>query len=277
MTTAFVLGGGGHLGAHEVGMLRALLARGIAPDLVIGTSIGAINGAMVAADPTPASVDRLADLWTSIQDGDVFGASLYTQVKTFARTLTHVHANGPLRRMLEEAIPARTFEELAVPFQCVAASIESANARYFDSGPLIEAILASCAVPGLLPPVEVDGENYLDGGIVDSIPLGRAYDMGARTVYVLQVGRVEEPLTKPTKPWEVALVAFEIARRHRYASDLDAVPEGVEVHVLPTGAPSLRYNDSAQLRYRDFSKIADRIERSYVAASAYLDEHGLGA
>ncbi len=208
MTTAFVLGGGGHLGAHEVGMLRALLERGITPDLVIGTSIGAINGAMVAADPTPASVERLAELWTSIQDGDVFGASLYTQVKTFARTLTHVHTNGPLRRMLEAAIPARTFDELAVPFQCVAASIESASARYFDSGPLIDAILASCAVPGLLPPVEVDGQNYLDGGIVDSIPLGRAYEMGARTVYVLQVGRVEEPLSKPTKPWEVALVAF---------------------------------------------------------------------
>jgi NTE family protein len=132
------------------------------------------------------------------------------------------------------------------------------------------AVLASCAVPGLLPPVEIDGQHYIDGGVVDSIPLGRAVELGATEIYVLQVGRVEQPLSAPRRPWEVAMVAFEISRRHRFAGDLDALPDGVVAHVLPTGA-ALRYNDPAQLRYRSFSQIASRIERSYRSAAAYLD------
>ena len=271
MTIAFVLGGGGHLGAHEVGMLKALVERGILPDLIIGTSIGAINGAMVAADPTPAAVDQLAEIWTGIQDTDVFGGSVYSRLQTLARTRTSVTSNSALKRLLHEHLKVERIEDLAVPFQCVAASIEQAQARYFDSGPLVPAIMASSAVPGLFPPVEIDGEHFLDGGIVDSIPLGRAVELGATEIYVLQVGRIEQPLTPPTKPWEVALVAFEIARRHRFAGDLEALPAHVAAHVLPTGE-AVRYNDPAQLRYRDLSKVTGRIERSYAAAAAYLEQ-----
>ncbi|MET0741172.1 MAG: patatin-like phospholipase family protein [Candidatus Nanopelagicales bacterium] len=276
MTTAFVLGGGGHLGAHEVGMLRALLERAITPDLVIGTSIGAINGAFLAADPSMATVSRLAAVWASIQDDDVLGSSLFGRLQTLARTRTHTHSNGPLRRLLTEWLPVRTFEELAVPFQCTAASIERAAPTYFSSGELVPAILASSAVPGLLPPVRIGNEHFLDGGIVDSIPLGRALELAASTIYVLQVGRVEQPLTPPTRPWEVALVAFEIARRHRFAADLESVPDGVAVHVLPTGA-QLKYNDPSQLRDRGFARTSSRIERSYAAATDYLLAHNLGA
>ena len=108
----------------------------------------------------------------------------------------------------------------------MAASIEGACARWFSSGPLVPAVLASCAVPGLLPPVEVDGSHYFDGGLVDSIPVGRAVALGARTVYVLHVGRIERPLTVPRRPWEVGLVAFEIARRHRFHDEMSALPSG---------------------------------------------------
>ncbi len=275
MSTAFVLGGGGPLGAHEVGMLKALIERGIVPDLVIGTSIGAINGAMIAADPTAGTVDLMAEVWTGIQDTDVFGGSVYTKLQTLARTRTSVTSNTALRKLLEAHLPYRLIEDLPVPFQCVAASIQRAQAHYFDRGPLIPAIMASSAVPGLFPPVEIDGEHFLDGGIVDSIPLGRAVDLGATEIYVLQVGRVEEPLTPPTKPWEVALVAFEIARRHRYAGDLEALPDHVTAHVLPTGE-QLRYNDPGQLKSRDLSRVPSRIQRSYDAAAGYLDDHNLG-
>ena len=268
--TAFVLGGGGHLGAHEVGMLRALLERDLTPDLVVGTSIGAINGAMIAGDPTLRTVDRLTELWASIADRDILGGSLFSSMRQLARSGTHVYSNRSLRALLREALPVRAIEDLVVPFQCAAASIERSTAVYFDKGPLLEAVLASSAVPGLLPPVEIDGEHFLDGGLVDSIPLGRAVDLGATEVYVLQVGRVEQPLTVPRKPWEVAMVAFEIARRHRFVRDLDAVPGSVTVHVLPTGE-QLRYNDPSQLRYRNFSRTTSRIERSYAAAATYLN------
>ena len=96
--------------------------------------------------------------------------------------------------------PAADFADLKLPFHCVAASIETASARWFSSGPVVPAVLASCAVPGLLPPVEIDGEHYFDGGLVDSIPVGRAVALGASTVYVLQVGRIESPLAVPDAP-----------------------------------------------------------------------------
>jgi len=263
-----VLGGGGVLGAAEVGMLQALLERGVRPDLVVGTSVGAINGAFVAADPTAATVDRLRGVWEELASSRVFAGSMVSRLGTLVRTRTHVHPREPLRDLLTAHLPVSTFAELQVPFQCVAASIERAAERWFSDGPLVEAVLASSAVPGLLPPVEVDGEHYLDGGLVHSIPVGRAVALGADTVYVLHVGRVDRPLSPPTRPWAVATVAFEIARRHRFAADLAALPEGVTVHVLPAGDPSPP--GAANLRYRDFSAVPARIDRAHLAARDYL-------
>ncbi len=267
---AFVLGGGGVHGAAEVGILRALDERGISPDVVLGTSVGALNGAVLADDPARA-VDRLADLWLNIDEASPFDASLLERASTFARTRTHLHNNHRLRRMLLTHLDARRFDQLVLPFQCVAASIERAGARWFDRGELIPPLLATTAVPGLLPPVEIDGEHYLDGGLVHSIPVGRAIELGAKQIYVLQVGRVEHPLSPPSKPWEVGLVAFEISRRHRFVEEMNHVPAEVDVHVLPTGV-EMPHTDSAQFRYRDTSNVHERIESAYAAAVAYLDE-----
>jgi NTE family protein len=270
--TAFVLGGGGVLGAAEVGMLRALFERGIRPDLIVGTSVGAINGALIAADPTPGAVDRLRAVWEEMASQRIFAGSVLAQMRTLVRTRTHVHPREPLRDLLTAHLPVQTFAELAVPFQCVAASIERAGEHWFTEGPLVDAVLASCAVPGLLAPVEIDGEHFLDGGLVHSIPVGRAVALGAGTVYVLHVGRIDRPLHPPSTPWEVAQVSFEIARRHRFVGDLAALPPGIALHVLPAGnetPPS-----TANLRYRNFSQVPERIDRAYLAARGYLDRSG---
>ena len=270
---AFVLGGGGQLGAHEVGMLRALLERGLRPELIVGTSVGAINGAVVATDPTLARAVQLGEVWSRIESSEAFSGSVLGRLGTLARTRTHLHGNGALRELLADSLPA-SFEDLRVPFQCVAASIEGACERWFSEGPLVDAVLASSAVPGILPPVEIGDEHFLDGGIVNSIPVGRAVELGARTIYVLHVGRLERPLDPPRWPWEVGLVAFEIARRHRFVGDLAALPEDVTVHVMPTGQSSPpRYSDVSQFRYRDTSAIADRISRAYEASISYLETH----
>src|ERR1700684_583225 len=203
MTTAFVLGGGGILGAHEIGMLQALSEAGIRPDVVVcpsvgainfallaaapGTSVREINGALVAADPATAA-ERLGDLWGGDALGRAFSENLWGRAVTLARSGTHLHSIEPLRRVLEDALPGPVSADLELPFHCVAASIERASPRWFSSGPIVPAVLASCAVPGLLPPVEVDGEHYFDGGLVHSIPVGRAVALGARFVYVLPVG-----------------------------------------------------------------------------------------
>jgi NTE family protein len=269
---AFVLGGGGVLGAHEVGMLQALFEAGIHPDIVVGTSVGAINGALVAANPTAEAVAHLTALWTTIGDEDVFGGSVFSRVGTLVRSGTHVYSNEPMRQLLEAHLPVKLIEDLPTQFQCVAASIERAGAHWFDRGPIIDAVLASSAVPGLFPPVELAGEHFFDGGLVHSIPVGRAVRLGARTVYVLQVGRIEEPLSEPTTPLQVGLVAFEIARRHRFTEEMAHLPEDVIVHVLPTGDPPKPTDLGQQLRYRDFSKVQARIAQAYRASSAYLEE-----
>jgi NTE family protein len=162
-------------------------------------------------------------------------------------------------------------EELPLRFSCVAASIERAAETWFAEGPAIEAVLASCAVPGLLPPVRIDGEHFLDGGLVDSVPLGRAVELGATRIFVLHVGRVEQRLAVPRQPWEVAAVAFEISRRHRLSRALAELPDGVAAHLLPSGArPSDTTGITSYLRYRDASSAHVRIERAYRACAAYL-------
>ena len=273
--TAFVLGGGGILGAHEVGMLRALAESSIEPDVILGTSIGAINGAMFAADPTVEGVRRIGQLWGDSNVAGVSAGALLRRVTTLARTGTHLQSLEDARLRLSDALPVQRVEQLGVPFQCVAASIERAAEHWFVEGVLADVVLASCAVPGILPPVPIGGEHFIDGGIVNSIPVARAVVLGAQTIYVLQVGRLEKPLQPPRWPWEVGLVAFEVARRHRFASDLISIPDGVRLHVLPTGGSAApAYNDvSGQLRVRRIARgVQQQIDSSYEASLRYLQE-----
>ena len=135
---AFVLGGGGVLGAVEVGMLQALLEYGVHPDLIVGTSIGALNGVLVAADPTPAVTQRLAKLWASPEARAVYGDSPHRQLVRIARGGTHLHSPAPLRDLLHRELGAgATFDDLAVRFQCCAASIERAAEHWFDRGEVV--------------------------------------------------------------------------------------------------------------------------------------------
>jgi NTE family protein len=269
VTTAFVLGGGGVLGAVEVGMLRALLEREIKPDLVLGTSVGALNGAMVARDPSLSVIGRMTELWQGASEGrEVYGDRRLRTVRRAMATGTHIYSAKPLQQRLEEEFGDLTFEELPVRFQVCAASIERAAEHWFDSGRVVDAVVASAAVPGLLPPAKVGDEHFLDGGIVNSIPVGRAVQLGATRIFVLQVGRIDRPLKPPRRPWEVARVSFEIARRHRFAREMSELPDDVEAHVLPARGTSSR--DDSLFAHRDFSGIQQRIDATYQASVDYL-------
>lgn len=267
MTTAFVLGGGGVLGAVEVGMLRALFEAGIRPDLVVGTSVGAINGALVASDPNPGVAERLAQLWRDIAEGgQVYSDNPFHQVRRALKTRTHLQSSKPLRDFLLATFDDVQFEELPIPLEVCAASIERASEHWFNTGSVVDAVLASASVPGLLPPALIDGEHFLDGGIVNSIPVGRAVDCGATRIFVLQVGRVDQPLAAPRWPWQVAQVSFEIARRHRFHREMNELPTHIEAHVLPAGP----WTGDPLLAYRDFSRAEQLMDAAYEASSHYL-------
>lgn len=246
--TAFVLGGAGNLGAMQVGMLLALAAAGVAPDLVVGCSMGAINGAAFASDPTPAGAARLADVWAGLSRQEVWPVHpARTALQLLRRGAAMSGAQG-VRRVLRANLPA-SFEELRVPFHCVATDLGTGAARWFDEGPLVDAVMASAALPGLLPPVEVDGRLLVDGAAVDVVPVARAVALGAHRLFVLQIKDLDVEAPPPRRPVDVVLRAFAISRNARFVAELDALPRHVQVHVLPVVAwPRLRYDGFSRTR-----------------------------
>ncbi|HKE74697.1 MAG TPA: patatin-like phospholipase family protein [Acidimicrobiales bacterium] len=261
---AFVLSGGGNLGALQIGMLRALAEKAVVPDVILGCSVGAINGAGLAEDPTLAGVGRLERLWRELDGRELMPSGLVPGMVALARRGESINDNEGLRRVLEAELWARTFEDLAVPFQCVATDVLGVDEVWFTEGPLIEPILASAAIPAVYPAVEIDGVRYLDGAIVDEVPVGRAVDLGARTIYVLRVGAFSRPRPEPRRPLDVAVQAYWIGRQHRFKREMAAMPPSVRVHLLPTGqTPTMRYND--------FTRSAELITMAYEATREYLD------
>lgn len=254
-----------------MGMLKALEDKGIRPDLILGTSIGAFNGSVIAAEPGVEGVDRLVRIWKEIAASNLFSGGAYDRVKAVATLQPAMHGSAALRALLEEVHdPDSRIEELVVPFQCVAASIERAAEHWFTEGPLIDALLATSAVPLLFPPIEINQEHFYDGGLVNSVPLRRAVKLGADVVYVIQVGRVEAPLRPPERLYEAALISFEIARRHTFATAMQEIPEDVAVHLLPSGNPVM-FDDWRQLKWRDTGSTDELMEGAYEASMSYLN------
>lgn len=256
-------------------MIKALAEADIRPDLVVGTSIGAINGAVIASGPLPEMASRLDGMWEELTASGVLREGIFSRFANIARHRTHLHSNDAMRRLLLDWFPVKSFEDMAVQFQCSAACVELSSEWWFDSGPLIDAVLSSCAVPGLLPPVEVNGKHFIDGGVVNSIPISRALELGARTIYVLHVGNIDAPLRVPRSAWDVAFVAFEISRRHRFHSDMEDLPEGVTIHVLPTGLDThAKFNNPSKLRYNHSSSIRSGIDQAHRETAKYLTVQG---
>lgn len=263
--TAFVLSGGGNLGALQVGMLRALLEHRIVPDLVLGCSVGALNGAGIAADPSLAMVGRLQELWLGLDERDVLPVGLLPTTVQMARRGVAVHGNDALRQVIDDVLPEARFEDMEVPFQCVATDVTAAREVWFSSGSVVEPVLASAALPAMLPPVEIDGVRYIDGAVVNDVPVTRAVDLGATTIYVLHVGGFDRPRPEPKRPFDMALQAYWIARRARFRRDMASLPDTVEAVLLPTG-------DAPAARFMDFSHSAALMSSAYQATDALLRE-----
>ncbi|HYZ93134.1 MAG TPA: patatin-like phospholipase family protein [Actinomycetota bacterium] len=263
--TAFVLGGGGNLGAVQVGQLRALLEHEIVPDVVIGCSVGALNGAAIAGDPTLAEVERLADLWRGLGPQDVFPSNrLGRGPWMFVRTGLSAYSDHGLRRVIDGWLQYRLFEETKVPFCVVATSLATGREHWFQSGDVRRPLMASTALPGVFPPVAIDGHVYMDGGVVNNVPVSKAFDLKAKKVFVLDVGSLERDRKEPKRPYEVLLQAVSIARASRFRIDQENVPDGVQLVRMP-GV------DAGRLRYDNFTRSAELIERSYKASTAFLN------
>jgi len=262
---AVVLSSGANMGAVQVGVLRALVEHGVRPDLIVGCSIGALNGAALAHDPTVDGVARLTEAWTTADPRGVLPRPWLPPAVALIRRGESVASRDGLHRLIERSVTATSFADLAVPLHCVATDVEACAEAWFSDGPLVEALLASSAMPAMFPPVTVDGRRYIDGAVVNDVPVGRAVELGARAIYVAEVG----PLTSrdwsaSRRPLGAAIEAYWVARRHRFRRELEAVPRGIEVHLMPHGDPP-------RLRLGDFTRSADLIAAAHAASSAYLD------
>jgi NTE family protein len=180
VTTAFVLSGGASLGAIQVGMLRALYERGITPDLIVGTSAGALNGAFVAArPPTPTTADELGDVWRSVRRSTVFPANPLSGFVGFIGRRNYLVPDWGLRALLTHHLPIEALEDAVIPLHVVAVDLYSGEEVRLSEGSAIEAVMASAAIPGVFPPVSWEGMELIDGGVANNTPISHAVELGA--------------------------------------------------------------------------------------------------
>jgi NTE family protein len=261
--TAFVLSGGGNQGVCQVGMLRALLERDILPDVVIGTSAGALNGATLATTPTLEKVDRLEDLWCGLTGDRVYPGGALKRVWNVLRRDDHLISNEGLIEVIASAELVETFADLQVPLRVVTADIDSTDEILIASGPLAPALLASSALPGVFPPVELNGHRLVDGAVVNLVPISHAIAGPVERIFVLDAS---DPLgVRPVRsPLDVVIRAFAISRDLRFELELQWIPKDVEVCVLP------QPDDDRD--FFDFSGGAELIKASYELARDALDD-----
>jgi len=261
---AFVLPGGGSLGAAQVGMLHALLERGIRPDVLVGCSVGALNAAFVAMDPTLDQVDRLTAVWSAVTRDHVFGVSRRRIVANLITRQDHIYEPDRLLHLIKRFCPIDDLAETVVPVHVVTTDLDASRAAWWTSGDPRQVLYASSCLPGLFPPAVLGGSRHVDGGVLEPVPVQRAVDLGARTIYLL--GQTIGPeADNPVRlgALDVLIRSFAISRYAKLPDPESLAGAGQRVLVIP-GA------DTRGIDIRDFSQTERLMVEGYAAAREFL-------
>ena len=166
----------------QIGMLQVLAEHGFVPDRIYGSSVGAVNGVALAGDPTREGVQRMTEIWQRADPArrSTPRAACTDPGSTCSNGIRSI-VNTGLRKVIEEGIDFERLEEAVVPVEVVATSLTDGRERWFTCGPAVEAVLASSAVPAIFPPVEIDGERFIDGGVVEQCPHPSGHRGGSLT------------------------------------------------------------------------------------------------
>ncbi|QNG18128.1 patatin-like phospholipase family protein [Rhodococcus triatomae] len=265
MTTAFVLSGGASLGAVQVGMLEALWERDVRPDLIVGTSVGALNGAWLAGGYDAQGLARLAGIWRGLRRSRVFRPAPLTGLGGFLGLRDHLVSDRGLRALIRNHLAFDRLEDAPIPLHVIAVDIlEGADVR-LSQGPAEDAIVASASIPGLLPPVRIDGRSLVDGGVVDNSPIAHAVELGADRVWVLPTGYPCSLDVLPRGALGMALAGATLAINQRLALDVERYSSRVDLRVLPPLCPL--GTSPADFRHAD-----DLITRGRAESARWLDE-----
>ncbi len=257
-----MLSGGGSLGAVQVGMLQALFKGGVQPDLLIGTSVGAVNAAWIAARPDYEGTLELGEIWRGLRRNDVFPLSPFTGARGLLGRSNHLISSDNLRSILERHVPYSRIEHAAVSLHIVATELKSGRAAVMSSGPAVPALLASTAIPGVFPPVTIGRREYVDGGVANHAPVTVALGLGAQRIYVLPVG-YPWVNRQPKSALGMALHALARIVDQKLDADVAFNRDVAEIHVLPAC-------DVADVSPADFSRTKELMDWGYRQARRYL-------
>jgi NTE family protein len=250
---AFVLSGGGSLGAIQVGALQSLMDAGVRPDVLVGCSVGSLNATFLAVDPRRERLDDLEALWLSLNRADIFPASKRSIAGHLVRRDTHLYEPHGLRDLVDRLVPANDLAELAVPVHVVTTDLFSGQPVWWTSGDPRQVLVASASLPGLFPPVTLGDSLHVDGGVTCPVPVQRAIELGAERIWVFDVtggslGRRDERMTA----LDILLTSFAISR-YRLASHELPDPPGRPVIPMPRV-------ELGKHELRDFSRTTELIE-----------------
>jgi NTE family protein len=262
---AFVLSGGASLGAIQVGMLEALFERGIAPDLIVGASVGAINGAFVAGrEPTPETARALGDIWRGLNRGAIFPINPLTGLIGFVGLSSHLVPAGNLRRLIVRHAAIERLENSPVPLHLIVTDVLSGQELRISRGPAVDAVMASAAIPSVFAPVEFEGRLLMDGGVSDNTPISHAVALGANEIYVLPTGIACDLATAPRGALAMLLHALTILTQQRLHLEIELYRDRAQLVVLPPPCPQ-------PVQAIDFSHGAKLIEQALQDGRTFLD------
>ena len=265
--TAFVFAGGGSFGAIQVGMLHSLVAHGISADMVVGSSVGALNGAFYAGDPTLRGVEKLGDIWRGLSRQDVFPMDWRT-VLSFLWRRDFLISHDGIRKLIDDHIPYRNLQDAKVPVHIVTTDILSGDSVVLSEGSTSEAIVASTAIPGAFAPIPYRNYYLADGAISSNTPIQVAVQKGAKRLIVLPTGHACATQAPPVGAVANALHALTLLIARQLVTELENLDPGIEYFVVPPLCPLVGSP-------YDFSRTADHIARAIVTTDAWLAEHGL--
>jgi NTE family protein len=262
--TAFVLSGGASLGSIQVGMLEALYECGIRPDLIIGTSAGALNGAFLASRPqTVATARELGEVWGGLSRNQVFPANPFTGLLGFLGVRGNLVPDSGLRSLVERHTALERIEDADVELHLIATDVQTGEEVRLSRGSLVDAVMASAAIPGVLPAVEWQGRTLIDGGVSNNAPISHAVELGADEIYVLAVGAACELEEPPRGALAMLVQASSLLVGHRMVTDIATFSQRAHLTVLPPPCP-------IGVQPTDFGCAQELIERARDDARRFL-------
>jgi NTE family protein len=265
MVTAVVLSGGGSLGAIQVGMLLALADRHVVPDVYVGTSVGAINAAFLAGRPGLQGLEKLAHIWTQLTRHDIFPTGPARLLRAAVGREAGFADPKPLRTLIDRHLTYRRLEDAQLPITVVATDVITGQEVQLSHGPAVDAVMASAALPGVFPPVNVDDHVLMDGGVVNNTPISAAVDLGADLIYVLPTGYACALATPPRSTIGMAMHAVTVAIQQRLIVDVQTLQHRLQLRVAPPLCP-------LSVSPVDFRHTAALIRRARLSTQAWLDK-----